>query len=323
MSIAPKPPRRPWTNHPVVKKAHLFIFLLLALAFASTGQAADFSQEGSAPSFGELNLLQKILFGFGVIGCIISAVGGIMLLVAGFRTSAAWGIAMLLCSPFPQLAYLFTHREESAPAFKVWVIGVGITILSFISVGIVPNRQLSGRKPEVTKAQPPPEETKSLNPYAGSMRMVEDMQQKTEKMAAAADAAMEDGRIKQEPKVEKESEAPAAKTEIEPQPKEEPAPEPKAMVQLPEPETQPEPAPTTGSTSGFGSLTVKGISGGSRNPVATIHSGVKNYVMFRNDKITMETRSGTLEVELVDIVNEKVIVKINGGEPITLGMETE
>jgi len=58
-----------------------------------------------------------------VIGCLLSAVGGIMFLVVAFRESVLWGVAILFI-PFANLVFLVKYWEAAKKAFLIQVLGM-------------------------------------------------------------------------------------------------------------------------------------------------------------------------------------------------------
>lgn len=69
-----------------------------------------------------------------VVGFMISLVGSILFLVAAFRQSVPWGLAVLLL-PFAALVFLFMHWSQAKRAFMVQLLGTLIGILVFILGG--------------------------------------------------------------------------------------------------------------------------------------------------------------------------------------------
>ena len=57
-----------------------------------------------------------------VIGIIGIVVGGIGMLLAGFRESAIWGIAMMVV-PLVSLIFVVSHWEDAKKPFLIQVVG--------------------------------------------------------------------------------------------------------------------------------------------------------------------------------------------------------
>lgn len=76
--------------------------------------------------------LSFIFLALMVIGWLFILVGGIMFLIAGFRESIVWGLAMLFLGGAAQLVFLFMHWEEAKRPFLLQVLGM---VLFIISVG--------------------------------------------------------------------------------------------------------------------------------------------------------------------------------------------
>lgn len=74
--------------------------------------------------------MEPIAIAFAALGAIIAIVGGIMLLVAAFRTSVWWGVAYLFV-PFAALVFVIMHWEDSRRGFLLNLFGV------FIAVGAI------------------------------------------------------------------------------------------------------------------------------------------------------------------------------------------
>jgi len=69
-----------------------------------------------------------------VLGGLISAVGGVMFLVAAFRESVLWGLGCLLFSPV-SLIFLFVHWQEAKSPFLVQLAGIPFIVLG-IALGV-------------------------------------------------------------------------------------------------------------------------------------------------------------------------------------------
>ncbi|WP_417224225.1 excalibur calcium-binding domain-containing protein [Amphritea sp.] len=67
------------------------------------------------------------------LGLLIAIIGSIGLIIAAFRTSILWGLAVLFLWPF-SIFYLFFHWQEAKGAFKLQLFGFLILIVcAFIS----------------------------------------------------------------------------------------------------------------------------------------------------------------------------------------------
>jgi hypothetical protein len=64
----------------------------------------------------------------GIIGLILSAVGGIWFLVAAFKVSIWWGLACLFLAP-AQLVFLFKHWREARKPFAVGLLAMGVILV--------------------------------------------------------------------------------------------------------------------------------------------------------------------------------------------------
>ena len=70
------------------------------------------------------------------LGLGVFIIGGIGLLIAAFRTSILWGLAVLLIAPVAIL-YLLIHWQDAKGPFKTQVFGFLIILLSaYLSGGI-------------------------------------------------------------------------------------------------------------------------------------------------------------------------------------------
>jgi hypothetical protein len=70
----------------------------------------------------------------GVLGIIISIVGGVWFLVAAFKAGIGWGLACLFL-PFVQLIFLFVHWKEVRKPFAVGILAmVVIFVAAFLMV---------------------------------------------------------------------------------------------------------------------------------------------------------------------------------------------
>lgn len=71
------------------------------------------------------------------VGLGIFIIGGIGLLIAAFRTSILWGLAVLLIAPVA-IIYLVIHWQDAKGPFKLQVLGLLIiVILAYTSGGSV------------------------------------------------------------------------------------------------------------------------------------------------------------------------------------------
>lgn len=69
------------------------------------------------------------------LGLLISIIGSIGLVIAAFRTSILWGLAVLFLWPF-SIFYLIFHWQEAKGAFKLQLFGFLILIVcAFINEG--------------------------------------------------------------------------------------------------------------------------------------------------------------------------------------------
>ena len=69
------------------------------------------------------------------IGLAISLVGFIMMLIAAFNESVAWGLGCLLLAPVG-LIFVFTHWHEAKNSFFLQLIGFVIIVLVSPSGGV-------------------------------------------------------------------------------------------------------------------------------------------------------------------------------------------
>ena len=65
------------------------------------------------------------------MGSLVTFVGTIMFLVAAFRQSVLWGLAVLFL-PFANIVFLIKYWYEAKKAFFIQLIGVGISIIGII-----------------------------------------------------------------------------------------------------------------------------------------------------------------------------------------------
>jgi hypothetical protein len=64
-----------------------------------------------------------------IVGYGFVAVGGIMMLVAAFRTSVLWGLGCLFL-PIVGLIFLFAHWSDAKKGFIVQVVGLVILLIA-------------------------------------------------------------------------------------------------------------------------------------------------------------------------------------------------
>ena len=62
-----------------------------------------------------------------IIGCLVSAIGGIMILVAAFREGVMWGLGCLFL-PFVNLIFVIVHWYEAKKGFLTSLVGFAIAI---------------------------------------------------------------------------------------------------------------------------------------------------------------------------------------------------
>ncbi len=65
----------------------------------------------------------------GYTGVVVFILGGLVLLVAAFRTSFLWGLGCLIFAPL-SLVYLFVHWRSAKFPFIVQVFGVFLFLLA-------------------------------------------------------------------------------------------------------------------------------------------------------------------------------------------------
>ena len=68
-----------------------------------------------------------------IIGILVNAVGGIMLLVRAFRESALWGLACIFI-PFASLFFLIKFWPETKQAFLISLGGTAIMLLGVLGI---------------------------------------------------------------------------------------------------------------------------------------------------------------------------------------------
>ena len=98
------------------------------IEFGTEPQSPSAIPGGPAEMFGMKNTY-KIGVYVGILGIIISVVGGIWFLVAAFKVSIGWGIACLFL-PFVQLIFLFVHWKEARKPFAVGVLSMGVLFVA-------------------------------------------------------------------------------------------------------------------------------------------------------------------------------------------------
>ena len=69
-----------------------------------------------------------------VIGYIVMLVGGIMILIAAFKQSVAWGLCSLLI-PFVAIVFVIKYWAEAKRGFFIWLIGLPIAIIGGVLAG--------------------------------------------------------------------------------------------------------------------------------------------------------------------------------------------
>ena len=65
-------------------------------------------------------------------GLILMMLGGLFLLLHGFRESILWGLGMLFV-PFVSLIFLVLHWNKSKNAFFLWLYGIGFVLLGAVA----------------------------------------------------------------------------------------------------------------------------------------------------------------------------------------------
>jgi hypothetical protein len=58
-----------------------------------------------------------------ILGCVIMAIGWILLIVKGFLENVLWGVCMVLI-PFVGLLFVILHFRDARGAFFTWLVGV-------------------------------------------------------------------------------------------------------------------------------------------------------------------------------------------------------
>ena len=70
-----------------------------------------------------------------LVGIVVAAIGGIMILIQAFRTSVLWGLGTLFV-PLVGLIFVFMHWQETKKAFLINVIGTAVMILGIVLGGV-------------------------------------------------------------------------------------------------------------------------------------------------------------------------------------------
>ena len=65
----------------------------------------------------------------GILGFVLSAVGGIWFLVAAFKVSVKWGLACLFLAP-AQIVFLVKHWKEGRKPFAVGLLAMGVILVA-------------------------------------------------------------------------------------------------------------------------------------------------------------------------------------------------
>jgi len=65
-----------------------------------------------------------VYFLFGGIGVLL--LGHLVMIVAGFRQSTGWGLAVLFLPPLGNLAFIVKHFKKAIPAVLIMILGVGL-----------------------------------------------------------------------------------------------------------------------------------------------------------------------------------------------------
>jgi hypothetical protein len=81
------------------------------------------------------------------VGLGIFVIGGVGLLIAAFRTSILWGLAVLFIAPVA-IIYVFVHWQDAKGPFKIQVFGfVILAVFAYMSGGISSITPLSSNFP--------------------------------------------------------------------------------------------------------------------------------------------------------------------------------
>jgi hypothetical protein len=65
----------------------------------------------------------------GILGIVLSAVGGIWFLIAAFKVSVTWGLLCLFLAP-AQIVFLFKHWKEARKPFAVGLLAMGVILVA-------------------------------------------------------------------------------------------------------------------------------------------------------------------------------------------------
>lgn len=76
-----------------------------------------------------------MVLGLLVFACLVSLVGGVMMLVAAFRESALWGLAVMFI-PFASFVFLFLHWDRAKTPFLVSLAGAGLAFGAMLGGGL-------------------------------------------------------------------------------------------------------------------------------------------------------------------------------------------
>jgi len=88
------------------------------------------------------------------VGLGIFVIGGVGLLIAAFRTSILWGLAVLLIAPVA-IIYLILHWQDAKGPFKIQVFGFAImAVVAYMSGGIPTIAPLSSYFPSGALFEP-------------------------------------------------------------------------------------------------------------------------------------------------------------------------
>lgn len=71
--------------------------------------------------------MEMVSLGLMGVGCLISVVCGIWLLVIAFTTHILWGLAYLFV-PFAGLVFVIMHWSKAAKPFLINMLGVGLLV---------------------------------------------------------------------------------------------------------------------------------------------------------------------------------------------------
>lgn len=128
------------------------------------------------------------------VGLGIFFIGGICFLIAAFRTSILWGLAVLLIAPVAIL-YLIIHWQDAKDPFKTQIFGFLIMLFSaYLSGGLnIPGSMKSGfsSSPVISNQQFTPSSVRSglsSSPAASSQQFKCDGRQHCSQMRSRAEA---------------------------------------------------------------------------------------------------------------------------------------